>query len=441
MDSLRVVSGLPHYTTTTMPKKRGTRARGSIRGRGDYSSTTKSIKDPMTRLESKIDHLESKLVKDIMSKSNAAATIGRTLGNFAGQGDLGALAGQSLAKWFGHGDYKVHSNSLIKGSLPTGASFSRDGRRGTRIIEREYIGDIISGSMTGASTDFTVQGFSLNPTDPQTFPWLSRLAALYDQWEPNGIVFEFVSTSSDYNGASQALGAVIIATDYDGLDPAYSSKQEMENSDYACSTKPSDNLLHGIECDPAERPTPILYTSRENRAVHLSTLGVTQVATQGCSVAGVTLGELWISYDITFFKKQLHSFESPTPFLASLGETTPNGPYIISPSASDTITMTQTVGSGTTLHLNNSVADEYYMLVYRIGTLCTTVDESAWANTVEVNCNAAPVRIVPTGSGEMEVVFKVRTLAANATIFIPKDASGGHVYRFTIVRTPSGIEV
>jgi hypothetical protein len=34
-------------------------------------------------------------------------------------------------------------------------------------------------------------------------------------------------------------------------------------------------------------------------------LGNFQLATQGVSAAGVTLGELWVSYDITFYKKQL----------------------------------------------------------------------------------------------------------------------------------------
>lgn len=271
-----------------------------MRGSGDYTPEVSSIVKPMQRLEAKIDHIEKSLNRD------AASTIGRTLGAVVGQPDLGAMAGRTLAKLFGHGDYTVKVNSLIKGSPPVTSSMSRDGKRGTRIVEREYIGDIFSGSLLSGSTQFTNDNYPILPTNPTTFPWLSTIANLYDQWEPNGIVFEFVSTSSEYNGVSQALGTVIMSTDYDVYDSPYPTKSQMENADYACSTKPSVSLMHGIECDMSERPTPILYTDQGSAIPKTSTtLGNFQLATVGCSAANVLLGELWVAYDITFYKKQL----------------------------------------------------------------------------------------------------------------------------------------
>jgi hypothetical protein len=295
-----------------------------LRGNGDYSVGTKNLRDPMTRLEAKIDHLEKSVNKPVTVK-NAATSVGRTLGNFVNQGDLGAMAGSALSKYFGHGDYKVKSNSLMGEGKTMVPKF--DGKRGTRIQEREFLGDIVSGlTLTAGATDFTSRTFSLNPSDLATFPWLSQVANLYDQWEPHGIVFQFVSTSSEFNGTSQALGAIVMATDYDPFDPAYATKQEMENSDYACSAKPSLGLNHGVECDPAERPTPVLYTSTENGAPLTSTsLGNFQVATKGCSTVGTVLGELWISYDITFYKKQMSNAANQTSVWTGTGTSVAGG--------------------------------------------------------------------------------------------------------------------
>lgn len=306
-----------------MPRTK-TSKRPVLKGRGDYDESVNAIKDPLRRMEAKVDHLEKSINKTATVK-NAATSIGRTLGNFVNQGELGALAGSALSKYFGHGDYAVKSNSL----MGTGRAVPKfDGKRGTRIQEREFLGDVFSGPvLTAGATDFDSASYNVNPTNRALFPWLSQFAGLYDQWEPNGIVLEFVSTSSEFNGASQALGTVVMATDYDPYDPPFPSKQEMENSDYACSTKPSQALAHGLECSPQERPTELLYTGTGNGAPLTSTsLGSFQLATKGCSTVGTVLGELWISYDITFYKKQINT-DLTGPFVRAVG----SGPGIGDP--------------------------------------------------------------------------------------------------------------
>jgi len=63
--------------------------------------------------------------------------------------------------------------------------------------------------------------------------------------------------------------------------------------------------MHGIECDSRERPIQVLYTnSLGNSDAKFSSLGNFQICTQGMSAANVNLGELWVSYDVTFYKKQ-----------------------------------------------------------------------------------------------------------------------------------------
>jgi hypothetical protein len=248
----------------------------------------------------------------------AASGLGGVVGGLFGNPIAGATAGKALANYFGHGDYQIISNSLMDGTASSrGTSmtpvFSKDGRRGVRVTERECLGDILSGPATTAgSTDFTLQNFPVNPGMAVTFPWLSTIANSFDQWEPNGIVFEFRSTSSEYNGSSQALGAVIMATDYDVLDPPPTTKVAMESYDYANSSRPCDTQVHGLECEPSERPDRVLFT-RSGPVVGTDNprfydLANFMIATKGCSVANVTLGELWVSYDITFYKKAISNY-------------------------------------------------------------------------------------------------------------------------------------
>lgn len=240
------------------------------------------------------------------------ATVGRDLGSLVGFGDVGERVGGAIGRLFGRGDYRVHMNSLMESygapaAGPPPPMTFRDGKRGVRVVEREYLGDVTSGTLSGGATLFKNDVYAINPADPTTFPWLSRIARQFDQWEPHGIVFEYRSTSSEYNGTTQALGTIILSTDYDPLDAAYASKAEAENSDYAMSVKSSDCAVHGIECDLRERPTQVLYTRGPEATVdrRFTDLGTFQLCSQGMSVAGVTLGELWVAYDITLYKKQL----------------------------------------------------------------------------------------------------------------------------------------
>jgi len=221
------------------------------------------------------------------------------------------MAGDALHKWFsGSGDYEITSNTLIPGSAAEVAKpveFSKSGKRGTRVVEKEYVTDIISSSTSGA---FNNQTFRINPADAATFPWLSGVASEFEEYQLNGIIFEFRSTSSAFNATGQALGVVIMATDYDALDQPYTTKLQMENADYANSTAANCTALHGIECAKGDNPVSVLYCAAwppSKGDQRLYDLGLFQIATYGVQGTSVNLGELWVSYDVTFYKKQMFS--------------------------------------------------------------------------------------------------------------------------------------
>lgn len=254
--------------------------------------------DELSLLSQKIDKLDRK-IPDV-SLSN----VGRKIGQRFGVGDLGAKAGSTLASIFGMGDYEISSNSIMSGHLNSqqalNASF-KSTKNSIRVKEREFLGNVVTS--VGVSA-FNISSYPITPQSNTTFPWLSTIAYMFDQWEPHGIVFEFISAASSYANAG-TIGNVIMATDYNPSDYTYPDKVTMQNAEFSCAARVSENLLHGVECDPKERPLPVLYTNNTNVSQQFSSLGNFQIATQGIPYASAMVGELWVSYDISFYKKAL----------------------------------------------------------------------------------------------------------------------------------------
>jgi len=140
---------------------------------------------------------------------------------------LGGLLTKGLSALIsGFGDYKVNENSLLTGGIapPEVVNSVNDG--GVIIRHREYLGDI------PATIDFTITRYFINPGYTLTFPWLSHIATSFEQYKLRGMIFEFKSLSSDAvlsSATSSALGAVIMATQYDVLDTPFPNKFTMEN--------------------------------------------------------------------------------------------------------------------------------------------------------------------------------------------------------------------
>lgn len=239
---------------------------------------------------------------------------GRFVGSVAGMPEVGSRVGGAVASLLGHGDYELRVNSLMGKMLPELAGttvpyFSRQGRRGVRVTDREYIGDVSA----AAAGVFSNNSYPINPGMSATFPWLSTIANSFEEYEFLGLVFDFVSTSAAYGGgSSQALGAVALAVDYDPIDPPYSTMVQLQNAEGACSTRTSYDLEMGVECDRAERGPRVLYNRFTSVPVGATLMdydwGNFQVATAGSPAAGATVvGQLWASYDVVLYKKDLTS--------------------------------------------------------------------------------------------------------------------------------------
>ncbi len=246
------------------------------------------------------------------AKNKKKGSLGRTLlktgltglGGMFGPGV--AAFGNTLGDWganiLGMGDYEVKQNSIYDGQ---GVPNMHKDARSIRISHKEYLGDI------QGSTAFSARKFRIQPGSSVTFPWLSNVACMFQQYRIRGLVFEFLSTSADaLNSVNTALGAVIMSTQYNVAAPDFTSKQEMEQYEYTVSTRPSKSQMHCVECDPSLQVMNNLYVRTGDLPAgsdyQFYDWGSFTIATQGMQAAA-TIGELWVSYDVEFLKPRLQA--------------------------------------------------------------------------------------------------------------------------------------
>jgi hypothetical protein len=255
--------------------------------------------------------------------SGVGAAIGTALGGPAGGaigGLLGRGAGAVLSKIMGHGDYAVsNAPSVAANSLLINAANIPQfgtGKVAVNFKHREFIGDVFSAS---TANTFKIDSYSINPGLNVSFPWLAGVVGgNFQQYRINGMTYEYRSMSSDaLNSTNTALGSVIMATDYDSADGVFASKQEMENTEYGVSCKPSVNMLHAIECARTQTPVSELYIRAfdvpSGKDIRMYDLGRFSIATTGFQGTNVNCGELWVTYDIDAFKaiEQVPAYINP----------------------------------------------------------------------------------------------------------------------------------
>lgn len=93
--------------------------------------------------------------------TGTGAEIGAAVGYYGEK--YGLPVARAVGKWFGVGDYTLKSNSLIRaGSTDTSkVEIVPAGPRETRIIYKEYIGDVFTHPTTAGA--FYAKSYDLNP--------------------------------------------------------------------------------------------------------------------------------------------------------------------------------------------------------------------------------------------------------------------------------------
>lgn len=257
----------------------------------------------------------------LASKAIMRRQIGRGLKYVKQQ--FGGMQPMSSGMISGHGDYKVHKKGYTVGR---GFGHSRKHphvhlEKGAMTIHHtEYIGDLVSGTTNPSA--FVSQSYGINPGNMGTFPWLSGTAINFQEYKFHKLVFEYrplvSESSSTTSGSLLSMGSVILGTQYNSSVGPYPNKATMAEADYSVTTKPSEHLLHAVECDVKYNPMGILYTSAQTSLtvgsngtdIRMQNLGIFQAASVGIPTAATTsvgLGELWVHYSVTLYKPQLNA--------------------------------------------------------------------------------------------------------------------------------------
>jgi hypothetical protein len=326
-------------------------------------------------------------------------TMGAMVGAPGAGGAIGHSLGAAVSKWLGAGDYTVSRNTITQRAASNIPMMHNNGQS-IIVRHREFISSI-SGSVA-----FTVQSsLAINPGMAATFPWLSSIAARFQEYEFKGMVFHYVPTSGTFNGTTAALGSVMLQTTYRSTDSAPSYKAEMLNEYCANEVVPFETMAHPIECDPKENPFAIHYVRTgpiPSGEPLMYDLGTTFIATQGMKDTAV-VGDLWVTYEVELKKPLISSPVVSSPMYFSRTYASPTTSSFFSGTAGPIIGTFPVTATAKTITIP-SVAGKIFLVVEIYSGGLTSNTEVSWNGTLaSSNINSWPYNGVNTTEGSFSI--------------------------------------
>jgi hypothetical protein len=160
-------------------------------------------------------------------------------------------------------------------------------------INDEYIAEVYS------SQAFVCESYAVNPGQIGIFPWLYKLASLYEKYHFDMLEFYYKPEVSAYNNNGQA-GKVMLAFDFDSSDNPPATKQQVEDTYPHADAMPYETVV--LRLDPRELAnfvkmhyvrTGILPGGSDIKTYDI---GLLNVCTIGNTTTGAILGELRVRY-------------------------------------------------------------------------------------------------------------------------------------------------
>lgn len=230
---------------------------------------------------------------------------------------VGDFALQSAMKYAGSGNYNdlFPSQSNIDSS-PSVQSVG-DETGDLVITHTEYIGDIYGNELdeSGKPVDFSSVKFILNPGMEKTFPWLSQLAANYQEYEFEQLIFKVTSSLSEVSSNNGQVGELLAVTQYKPSAPEFKNKTDVRHYQHYSRALTTESMTHGVECDPSKLPLQkesLYVRSQEigpNESLNDYDWGYTQVCVHNtpASLANAAVGSLEVYYRVKLSKPIIKS--------------------------------------------------------------------------------------------------------------------------------------
>jgi len=172
-------------------------------------------------------------------------------------------------------------------SITMGYSASQHSRENKPVIvrHREYITDITTSTLPFVQRgpgNTTNLGYRLNPAASSTFAWLSNIATNFEQYKFLKLKFEYVPTCGEVGsttGGNNALGSVMMAIEYNSLQPVAQNKQSLLEQMWSVSGKPTEYKCMSVDVKPSHTPMDKLFIQQ-----NVQTTGNTQCAVLNCDL-------------------------------------------------------------------------------------------------------------------------------------------------------------
>lgn len=318
----------------------------------------------------------------------------------------------------GSGDYdigpeNIQANSLIHDEVaPTSTAPMAPEINQTvfKFTERSYLGDLKSATSAGI-----IQPYTLDVTNPGTFPKAAVQAQLWQRWRLTGCVFTYVPNIGTAVVATvPTLGYVSITPIANAVQALPTTKFELFNYADAVTGVPSRGLVCGVECAHEFRALQWNYT-RTNVVpgaaldVRFQDPGYVAIAAGEQLARGELLGQIWITAEIEFCFPKLPNPASPEALLLaerqmvleSLRET--RGPGLISSTELDVLCGIKHTPADDELKEELAAAAKVYELevdtLRRKARQTTTLAKIADAYALSAAPEASPPRHPPSEVG------------------------------------------
>lgn len=210
----------------------------------------------------------------------------------------------------GSGTKSLRKTSFAISTLPKMASTS-----GAFVLShRECVGALTSAIAAGgapiggylpvtiAGAAWPAGGLDIYPANATLFPWLSTIAARFEQYKWRKVNVQFITASGDGTTAALAQGNVMAYIEYNPITPAAPlTSQQFLNNFGAVATKPSQSFQMGVQAQG--NPFELKWTEAGGD-IRFSADGSLYMATEGLPV-GQVFGYLYLDYTIELHKPQV----------------------------------------------------------------------------------------------------------------------------------------
>jgi hypothetical protein len=373
------------------------------------------------------------------------AHIGKVLGEAAKQA-LGQALASGVGAYgrgaYGRGSYSTGEPAVVNSlfnEYPNRRHRTREigdetGR--TRVSRREYVMRVTA---PNTSIEFNNTSFAINPGMRGVFAWLSQIAANYDEYELEHLVFHYKPVISQAS-TSGAMGSVLLSCNYNAGADKFASFREMAEYMGTLETRVCDEAYFGVECDPTKHGSQQIEFIRtgsvpSGQDIKTYDLGLFQIATSDVAsfTEGTLLGHLYVEYSVVLGKPKLYTalgrgiMQDMFRSVTGVTRTAPFGTTAgLIPHPSNTIGVMLSGSSGV-----GTFPDNFYgraMIIYH-----ASGSVAIQPNTIDVAGNVTKVAIL-TQNGNQGLEVTSDGLAITMQIIVDVTAaSGGVENTFTVV--------